>query len=522
MKKKQGPAAFLSYVHEDDKHGHITKLCERLTDEVQTAVGEEFNIFQDRKDIQWGQNWRERIEGSIDEVTFLIPVITPRFFNSKHCRDELRRFLEREKALGRSDLILPIYFVDTPLLNSDELRAKDDLAQAIASRQYGDWRELRWEPLTNPQVGRTLERLARQIRDALPTVQATAPPRAPAETQPTASPAKERSEQATQPPSPKNEPTTCTVNPMPRRGNFTTISAAIKKSAPGTKIIVQPGFYQEGLIINKPLEIVGEGEPGEVVVQASGKEVILFQTNMGRVTNLTLRQTGGGNFFAVKIAQGRLELEDCDITSQSLACVAIHNGADPRLRRNRIHDGKEAGVQISGNGLGTLEDNDIFGNTLSGVEIRSGGNPTLRRNRIRDGKQSGVAVYEDALGTLEDNDISGNGFAGITIFEGGDPMIRRNRIHDGKQGGVFVYEGGLGTLEDNDIYGNLHSGVRVQEDARPTLRNNRINKNGSEAILVHEGGGGTFEGNDLRDNAEGAWTIDPDCEANVKRADNQE
>jgi parallel beta-helix repeat protein len=527
MKKRQGPAAFLSYVHDDDKYEHVTKFRDRLSDEVQMVVGTEFAIFQDRKDIQWGQNWRQRIEESIDEVTFLIPVITPRFFNSEFCREELQRFLEREKRLGRNDLILPIYFVDTPLLNEDELCAEDELAQAIASRQYADWRELRFEPFTNPQVGKTLERLARQIRDALPRVQtaktpAAAPARASAETQPTKTPTKESSEQVAQRPSAKNEPPTCTVNQMPHRGDFTTISEAIEKSDPGTKIIVQPGFYQEGLVIDKPLEIIGEGAPGEVVVQASDKNVLKFQTTMGRVTNLTLRQVAGGSWYAVDISQGRLELEDCDITSQSSACVAIHNGADPRLRRNRIHDGKQGGVYISKNGLGTLEDNDIFGNAYSGVEIALGSNPTLRRNRIHDGKQVGIFVNDKGLGTLEDNDIFGNTLSGVQIGLGGNPTLRRNRIHDSKQAGIFVYENGLGTLEDNDIFGNAYSGVQVKEGGNPTLRNNRINKNVYSAIRVYEGGGGTFEGNDLRGNSKGAWNIAADCVANVKRSGNKE
>lgn len=484
MTKKgpKSPAAFLSYVHEDDKHGHITKLRERLCDEVEAAVGVEFPIFQDRKDIEWGDNWRERIVDSLDAVTFLIPVISPRFFNSTHCRGELRRFLEREKRLGRSDLILPIYFIDTPLLNDEEERAEDDLAEAIASRQYSDWRELRFEPFTNPQVGKTLQRLAIKIRDTLPRPRAAkkpaaAPPTpAPAESQPASASAGEVIDQAAQNPTPKNEPPTCVVHQMPRRGDFTTITEAIEKSEPGTKIIVKPGFYQEGLVIDKPLEIIGDGDPGEVVVKAIDKAVILFRTTMGRVANLTLKEAGGSDSHAVDISQGRLELEDCDITSQSLSCVFIRNGADPRLRRNRIHDSKQAGILVYDNGQGTLEDNDIFGNALAGVEIREGGNPTLRRNRIHDGKEGGVYINQNGLGTLEDNDIFGNAYAGVSVISGGSPIVRRNRI----------------------------------------------NKNNFHAVWVQKAGGGTFEGNDLRENAKGAWYISPDCVVNVKRSNNQE
>src|SRR6266849_6772265 len=166
---KKQPVAFLSYVRSDDKHeeGRITEFRKRLSNEVQTQTGEEFPIFQDRKDIQWGQNWSERIEDSLDEVTFLIPIITPGFFRSAPCRKEMEAFLEREKRLKRNDLILPLYYVDSPLLNHETKRAADMLAQIIASRQRADWRDLRFKSYTSPQVRRMLAELAVQIRDAL-------------------------------------------------------------------------------------------------------------------------------------------------------------------------------------------------------------------------------------------------------------------------------------------------------------------------------------------------------------------
>jgi hypothetical protein len=130
-------------------------------------MGEEFVIFQDRKHISWGQNWKERIEESLDGATFLIPIITPSFFNSSYCRDELQRFLDRERNLNRSDLILPVYYVSCPLLDDEAKRANNEMAQVIAGRQNADWRELRFESFDSPQVTRTLSHLAIQIREAL-------------------------------------------------------------------------------------------------------------------------------------------------------------------------------------------------------------------------------------------------------------------------------------------------------------------------------------------------------------------
>jgi tetratricopeptide (TPR) repeat protein len=143
-----------------------------LSNEVSVRRGEDFEIFQDRDDIRWGQDWKERIEESIDEVTFLIPIVTPSFFRSKHCRNELKRFLDREQKLGRKDLVLPIYYIDTPLMDDEEKRQTDEMAQAIHSHQYADWRELRDRPWGYPRVRKTLVQLATHILDALERVKA--------------------------------------------------------------------------------------------------------------------------------------------------------------------------------------------------------------------------------------------------------------------------------------------------------------------------------------------------------------
>ncbi len=72
-------------------------MTDAVSEEVSVQTGEDFEVFQDRDAILWGQNWKERIEDSLNEVTFLIAIITPSFFRSPHCRNELKRFIDRER-----------------------------------------------------------------------------------------------------------------------------------------------------------------------------------------------------------------------------------------------------------------------------------------------------------------------------------------------------------------------------------------------------------------------------------------
>src|SRR5580692_3957099 len=156
------PAAFMSYARFNDQHdnGQVTQFRERLSGEVQAQTGKEFPIFQDRNDISWGQAWQKRIDETLDTVTLLVAIITPSFFHSQKCREEVERFLEREHKLGRYDLILPVYYVSSPELDEPARRDADALARVLASRQFADWRELRFEPFNSPVVCKALAQLA--------------------------------------------------------------------------------------------------------------------------------------------------------------------------------------------------------------------------------------------------------------------------------------------------------------------------------------------------------------------------
>ncbi len=209
------------------------------------------------------------------------------------------------------------------------------------------------------------------------------------------------------------------------QGDYATITEALKAAKPGTRILVQPGLSREGIVIDKTVEIIGDGKRSEIVIQADGKHTVLFKADSGRIANLTLRQTGGGDWYGVNIAQGRLELDNCDISSQDWPCVAIHGSADPILRRNSIHDGKSAGVLVHENGKGTLEDNEIFANASAGVVISEGGNPTLRRNRISKNGDWGIWVWDKGGGTFEDNDLRGNTKRAWLIAPGCEARVQR-------------------------------------------------------------------------------------------------
>ncbi len=126
-----------------------------------------FTIFQDIEGIELGQKWQKRLDEAISASMFLVPIVTPLFFTSPPCRDELEKFIAHEKTLGRDDLILPIYFQTAPMLEKSDEREQDSLAGEIASRQFYDWRDEADLPLNDPKIRKAVRDLATSIAAAL-------------------------------------------------------------------------------------------------------------------------------------------------------------------------------------------------------------------------------------------------------------------------------------------------------------------------------------------------------------------
>ena len=172
------PEAFLSYTRLDDEYfgGAITSLRRLLELGVQVVTGDRtFNIFQDVDGIEFGQAWKKRLTEAISTSRFLIPIVTPLFFKSDPCRDELKQFIAHEKSLGRDDLILPIYFVTAPVLERPELIKNDTLVFEISNRQRYDWRVQADLPPNDPQIRRAVRELAERIAAAIARTSGPAP-----------------------------------------------------------------------------------------------------------------------------------------------------------------------------------------------------------------------------------------------------------------------------------------------------------------------------------------------------------
>lgn len=162
---------FWSYVHADDSldFGRIVNLAHDIVGNYEAIRGEKIELFLDRDDLKWGDDWRAKVDDSLANVAFFIPVVTPRYFKSIECRRELQFFLERTGALGIRQIILPILYISVPELLEDD--PEDPLVAAIKRAQWEPWVHLRMKERASEDYRSSVFRLAEMLVERVRSVE---------------------------------------------------------------------------------------------------------------------------------------------------------------------------------------------------------------------------------------------------------------------------------------------------------------------------------------------------------------
>jgi len=334
-------------------------------------------------------------------------------------------------------------------------------------------------------------------------------------------------------------------------GHFRTISEAVERAAPGTRIFIRPGVYREALQIEKPVELIGEGPASGIVLEGTGGAIIQGKADTFSLHGVTLHGFAGEGPgpILVEILRGTTLLEDCILanggtgisitgrrTRGILRRLALHgfgtcavlvsSRASARLDGCRISssrsglavgDGAEAGmkgchiegghhgIEFGSRSVGNVEDSEISRSSYAGILVRDGADPAVLKCTVHHGN-FGIEVSDRGKGVFEDCDIAGNA-RGLFITRSGNPLLKRCTIRE-CQFGVGASEKAKGIFEDCRITGNLYAGVSSRGGAHPRLIRCQVTGNRDVGVWVYEKAMATVEGCDLSGNARGPFTIE--------------
>jgi parallel beta-helix repeat protein len=258
------------------------------------------------------------------------------------------------------------------------------------------------------------------------------------------------------------------------------LERALDYAQNGDTIVVRPGRYDGPLTIAKDVEIVGDGDPSTIVIEAANASTITVAADRVLMTGLTVRQRGGTfPYQAVDIAAGRPTIESCVIRGGTRSSVRIRGTAAPTVRSCTIEHTADIGIDIGDDAEELLERNVIRMHPRHGIWIGGRAAPHVLGNHINDNLRHGVTVTDSARPFIEDNEIRHSGDNGIWVGDRAAPRVERNRTDLSSGAGLLI-------VDDAEVVANWN------EVARSSTHNVVCESRQGSAFadnLIHDGTG---------------------------------
>lgn len=299
------------------------------------------------------------------------------------------------------------------------------------------------------------------------------------------------------------------------------IAQAIRAAAPGSRLVIAAGTYREPtIIVDKPLEIVGEGSP---VLDGEGQRTLMVV----RADDVTVRgmhfRNVGTSFTedraAIRVNQSSRCVIDRNRFDDAFFAIYLAKAADCEVTRNVLRS--SATQQISsGNGIHlwgarniTVEGNDIEG-YRDGIYLEFSNGTHVRGNRSARNRRYGMHFMFSDDCTYQDNHFEAND-AGVAVMYAARILMEGNRFVDSR--GDAAYGLLLKDLTDARLLRNHFerntTALMIEGATRLHAAGNRFERNGWAIRVAANAQDTRFEGNDFAGNTFDVATNGPRLDA---------
>ena len=291
--------------------------------------------------------------------------------------------------------------------------------------------------------------------------------------------------------------------------DFTTLQEAIRQAKPNDTIRIKAGTYREhDVVIDKPLTIVGEGNP---VIDAEKKGYVLKITaDHVSISGLTLRNVGQSytkDYAAIYISKSQ-HFKVHDMTLENVFFGLLIEKSKHGIVENNVISGGFIDEAGAGNGVHAWHSSDleIKGNELhhmrDGIYFEFVKESVIENNRSHDNLRYGLHFMFSNHDTYHSNTFSKNG-AGVAVMFSKFINMKKNTF-DNNWGsasyGLLLKEIYDAEIEENNFSKNT-IGIHVDGSTRINYRHNTFWRNGWAIRVAGACYKNKFEKNDFLYNA---------------------
>ncbi len=280
-------------------------------------------------------------------------------------------------------------------------------------------------------------------------------------------------------------------------GNYSKIQWAIDNASDGDTVYVYNGTYIENIIVNKTINLIGEGKNSTIIDGNSNGNTVLIENDGVNISYFAITNSG---IFPTD------------------AGIKVRSNFNT-IYRNNVSSNLWYGITLDSGSWNNVIDNDIFSNEYGLDIIFSSNFNAIIDNRIFSNNIYNIRIRESQGCIFINNSLMGNG-----IVIGGDLIHWNNHDIDSSNkvnGRVVSYLKNMNigtvpadsgqiilanctniTIQDQEL-DNCTIGIQLGFSSYNNVVNNSIYTNKWEGILLHKSNENSISENDISYNIDG-------------------
>jgi len=280
--------------------------------------------------------------------------------------------------------------------------------------------------------------------------------------------------------------------------DYHTIQDAVDNASAGDTILVYDGTYNEDVVLDKQLNLIGADWP-EVVASDTGDGITVNAD--GCVIDGFSSQSVNGNGIVLYSSNNVISNNRCSNSSVGIYLDSSSNNNS--LTDNFVYS-NTVGIWLDSSGNNMLSNNTAYSNS-EGISLYYASNSNSLTDNFVYSNTVGIWLYSSSNNTLMSNTASAN-TDGISLYSSSNNNTLTSNTASANEIGISLYSSSNNTLTNNTASLNAIGGFWLYLSSNNTLTNNTASfSTDGEGISLQYSSNNTFTGNNVSNNDYGMY-----------------
>jgi parallel beta-helix repeat protein len=212
--------------------------------------------------------------------------------------------------------------------------------------------------------------------------------------------------------------------------DFNSIQEAINNASSGATIFVRVGTYNENIVINKTVALIGEDRDRTIIDGSGARNVIgIFWASNATVKNFTIKGSTGPLYDGIALNHALGCVVSNNRVTDSVDGISLSRSNDNVISGNNISRNNE-GIYLSSASGNTFSDNIVYSNKYDGIYLSSSSGNTFSRNVVSYNALDGISLYDSSGNVFKGNTILGSNYGISALFPSANNTVYHNNFNN--------------------------------------------------------------------------------------------